>query len=181
MSEVKLYNIGKWQHLLREIKLLYVNSFPIEERREWTGIECLLQTEMSGYNMKVIMHNNQFAGFISWWKFDCFCYVEHFAINHNMRGKGTGAQALMQFINEVKSAVVLEVELPQEGEMARRRIDFYCRNGFVAHSHFNYIQPPYSKELPSVPLMLMTANAPANIDLNHIASTLHNKVYDVNS
>ena len=56
MSEVKLYNIGKWQHLLREIKLLYFNSFPIEERREWAGVERLLQTEMSGYNMKVIMN-----------------------------------------------------------------------------------------------------------------------------
>lgn len=179
MSEVKLYNIDKWQQLLQEIKSLYFNSFPIEERREWFDIERLLQTDLSGYNMKVIMHHNQFAGFISWWRFDRFCYIEHFAINPNARGNGIGSQALKLFIDEVRLAVVLEVELPHEGEMARRRIDFYCRNGFVAHPHFNYTQPPYSKELPSVPLMLMTANAPANIDLNHITSTLHKEVYNI--
>ena len=70
--------------------------------------------------------------------------------------------------------VVLEVELPEEGEMAKRRIGFYKRHGFKEYPEFHYIQPPYSPDLSSLEMMIM---ASAEIDPGHIRDLLYGFVY----
>lgn len=176
-----LLNIENNRQYLTDVKELYYNSFPIEERRPWKDVERLLQADCGSYNLKVIIENDDFAGFISYWHFGNFCYVEHFAIKPQLRGNGVGAMALQQLISHVGCPVVLEVELPCQGETARRRVAFYHRNGFTPHYDFEYLQPPYADGLPSVPLMLMTANATANVDLKSIVATLHQEVYGIKS
>lgn len=179
MHNITLQKYNNQQHSIKSISDIYFNSFPIEEQRPWNSIKTLLQTDNRRYNMTIIIADNKMIGFITWWRFNDFCYVEHFAIDSSMRGNGMGSIALKLFIKERPTAVILEVELPQKGEMALRRIDFYRRNGFTPHYDFDYIQPSYGEDLPPVPLMLMTANTPANFSLNRACSILHKEVYGV--
>lgn len=179
MKEIRLEDVRICQQVMLRVEKLYYNSFPSEERRAWKDIERLLMVENSPYSVEVILRGGEFVGFISWWKFVDFCYVEHFAIETTMRGMGIGASAISKFIEDRVMPVVLEVELPGSGEMARRRISFYSRNGFVAHEDFEYIQPSYGEGLPLVPLMLMTAGISENVDLKHISQQLHETVYGV--
>ena len=178
MSKIKLKNIAFCEQLLKDVRNLYIKSFPPEERRGWNDIKKLISQGDSPYNIKVIEQNETFVGFISWWKFDEFCYIEHFAIDEQLRGAGIGSSALKAFAEE-SCAIVLEVELPDSNEMAKRRIGFYQRNGFIAHEGFNYIQPSYGEGLPSVPMMLMSANGVETQDLVLVAKTIHRFVYGV--
>lgn len=181
MGEIKLQNVKICRQLLNDVKDLYFKSFPPEERRSWESVKRLLQADCSAYNLKVIMCQEGFAGFISYWHFEEFCYVEHFAINPQLRGCGIGSSVLQQFVGEIDCPVVLEVELADSGEMARRRIAFYLRIGFEAHANFEYLQPSYGDSLPAVPLMLMTINAPSNFDLKKVAQILYREVYGIKS
>lgn len=179
MKEIRLEDIRFCQQVMSLVKKVYYNSFPIEERRAWKNIEYLLSLDDSLYHIDVIFYDKQFVGFISWWAFADFCYVEHFAIDSLNRERGMGTRAVSQFIKDKKKLIVLEVELPGRDEMARRRIAFYMRNGFVAHDNFEYIQPSYGDGLPQVPMMLMTAGVLANVDLEFISQQLHEVVYGV--
>lgn len=179
MREISLIKSHFHQQAASTIKEIYFNSFPPEERRSWDSINNLLSQNNSHYNIDIIICNGDVAGFISWWQLRDFCYIEHFAIKQSMRGMGIGTKAISQFTTSTTSTIVLEVELPNRDKMAQRRIDFYSRNGFTSHPHFDYIQPSYGIGLPPVPLMLMTANTPSHIDLNNISQQLHNVVYGI--
>lgn len=181
MDKIKFVDFGKSEHLEPYVKMLYYNSFPVEERRPWESVLAMLSQKDSPYNVYVILRDDAFAGFISWWKLGRFVYIEHFAVKMEMRGDGVGSKSLRRFVDAVQMPVVLEVELPQCGELARRRIAFYSRNGFTAHPHFDYVQPSYGAGLPSVPLMLMTTNAPYGLNLQHVVMEIHQMVYGVNN
>lgn len=180
MKEIRLKNVRFCQQAITEVKESYFNSFTPEERRVWNDIERLLTIDDSPYNIDVILCGDEFVGFISWWQFADFCYVEHFAVEPICRGYGIGAGAISRFVESRTMPVVLEVELSESGEMARRRIQFYSRNGFVAHADFEYIQPSYGEGLPPVRLMLMTARASVDVDLEYMSRQLHKVVYGVN-
>ncbi len=177
MDKIKFVDFGKSEHFESDVEMLYYNSFPVEERRPWEGVLTMLSQKDSPYNIYVILRDDAFAGFISWWKLGRFVYIEHFAVEMEMRGDGVGSKSLRRFVDAVQMPVVLEVELPQRGEAARRRIAFYSRNGFTAHPHFDYIQPSYGAGLPLVPLMLMTAGNEGLLDLKQVAHQLHSVVY----
>lgn len=179
MTQVELLQYHNHPQLSHTIRNLYFSSFPPQERRLWEDIEQLLSQYDYPYNLLVIIGNDEFAGFISWWDLTEFYYIEHFAVIESMRSCGVGTEALKQFIASTSMPIVLEVELPDSSEMAHRRIKFYQRNGFTAHPNFQYIQPPYNHNLPPVPLMLMTANTSTSLNLQHIRNMLHHIVYKV--
>lgn len=176
--ELKLLNKTFAKCVIDDIKTLYHESFPEEERRNWCDIVDMINKDHLYYNVYVITINDCFAGFISWWNFGTFRYVEHFAVKEKMRGKGIGGCSIKTFVEMQSSAVVLEVELPSVGVMARRRIGFYERHGFNALEKFEYVQPPYASGLPAVPMMLMlTTNNNETIDIAEIAKQIHRYVY----
>lgn len=173
-----LININTRLEYLDDVKQLYLNSFPIEERRPWDDIEYMINVPHEKYFMWVVIEDCQFAGFIAWWELERFRYVEHFAVAKSMRRNGIGSRAIRRFCCADSTPVVLEVELPNRGEIACRRIEFYERNGFVSQCEFNYVQPAYEKGLPEVSLMLMVENNEGNkINLEKIASQIHRYVY----
>lgn len=179
MTQVKLLQYNNYPQLSHKIRSLYFSSFPPQERRLWEDIEQMLSQHDSPYNLFAIIANDKFAGLISWWNLTEFYYIEHFAIIESMRSYGVGTETLKQFSASTTLPIILEVELPDSGKMAHRRIKFYQRNGFTPHPNFQYIQPPYSHNLPPVPLMLMTANTTTSLNLQHIKNKLHNLVYKV--
>lgn len=155
-------------------EVLYISSFPPEERRPWSQIaDAASEPCLYGlYTGEYI-----FAGIITVWKFNDFAYVEHFAVDPTKRGGGIGAQAIGELKHMLQLPVVLEVEpLDHPDPMASRRITFYERCGFTLLD-YPYIQPPYAPGLPSVPLCLMTTDT--GLDPSEISRTLHSKVYSL--
>ncbi len=138
---------------------LYEDSFPSEERRHYADAQALddfIKARNGKFRCFVAEDSDgSFAGFLTYWNFKGFTYVEHFAVNPEMRGNNIGTRMLRHLTEGVSPSVLLEVEMP-ETDFARRRIGFYERNGFRVRDEFKYIQPPYSPGLPSLELLLMT-------------------------
>lgn len=158
------------------IEKVYVDSFPLEERRPWDSFLALSADKASAFNVSTILCGGQFAGFISWWEFPQFIYVEHFAIVTSMRNSGIGSKSIKRFIElHSQKGVVLEAEMPGVSDEAKRRIIFYRRCGFEPHYDFKYVQPPYSPGLPSIEMMLVSYGLEA--DLSTVAARIHKEVY----
>lgn len=126
------------------------------------------------------------VGFITYWTFDGFVYVEHFAIDPAMRGRAYGSRTLKQLLRKLtpphgqSPSVVLEVEMPDTQE-ARRRIAFYERAGWVLWPDTGYIQPAYRPGGARVPMRLM---ATAGLDPSlhqQVRDTLYRHVYRVDA
>lgn len=159
------------------LRKVYIDSFPPEERREWSHIARFASTSSHPLQFTELLWLGRPVGLISWWNFGKWAYLEHFAVSNKHRGGGIGATALQKWLDCINIPVVLEVELPDANSMASRRIRFYERLGFIGHRDYRYIQPPYAPGLPSIPLMLMTYGNIHNLD--DIVSVLHTQVYGV--
>ena len=95
------YNIiSKDCRLFNKIKQIYEASFPIDERRNELNFEHIASHEAK-FNILGIDRGNDLIGFINYWKFDTFVYIEHFAIDANKRGDGVE----LQFTNAFKSCI----------------------------------------------------------------------------
>ncbi len=138
---MKLRKIIQGEEMEQLLKL-YVEAFPPEERRP---VE-----QMPPDDRAFTFYAVGDVGLLTAWEFDGYTYVEHFAVYPDKRGNGVGSQALAALSNPV----ILEVEPPESGEMARRRIAFYERNGFRLVD-YDYMQPAYSPEFSAIPMKLM--------------------------
>lgn len=157
------------------IKPLYMSSFPEEERRLWPQLTALLQGENPPIRLVLIRSRNRFAGFMTLWNIGEAIYIEHFAIEPALRGRGVGGRALREVVADVGKPIVLEAEPAATSRQAKQRIAFYQRNGFIAFADYPYIQPAYATGLPDVELTLMATSA--DLDLPRITSALHQRVY----
>lgn len=118
----------------------------------------------------------RFCGFITWWDFGGFVYGEHFAMLPECRGAGIGGEVIDRFVAEAGKPVVLEVELPTN-DMARRRIGFYERHGFVL-CDAEYVQPPYDAGGECVPMRLMSHGMSLDAEaFERVRDTLYIDVY----
>ena len=68
---------------------LYLSSFPDGERREIADWIRYTWTKPEFFN-NIIEYGGERVGFISYWGLDDFLYVEHFAMDSRIRGKGYG-------------------------------------------------------------------------------------------
>ncbi|PKP20839.1 MAG: GNAT family N-acetyltransferase [Bacteroidetes bacterium HGW-Bacteroidetes-19] len=131
---------------------LYQSSFPPHEQRplfvqKWT----LRKPE---YHCDIILQNEQLIALLFWWEIDTFRFIEHFAINQNIRNQGIGTQLIKEFISLSEQHVLLEVE-PEQIEVNLKRIRFYERLSFEINP-FPYAQPSFRDGEPPIPLHLMS-------------------------
>lgn len=163
-----------------QARKLYLSAFPQEERRPVEQWLHLHQANAS-FHILVIKSEDAFAGILTYWDFDKFVYIEHFATDVALRGRGLGQGALHSFIKGTKyRPIVLEVELPQTS-LAKRRIGFYERVGFSVIEKL-YRQPPYPGQTDSLPLLIMSTDASyVNEHYDQIVSIIHREVYQVNT
>ena len=105
-----------------------------------------------------------------------FYYAEHFAIDPTQRNGGYGKAVLQHLCQLLDKPIVLEVEEPDE-DMARRRIGFYQRNGFVLWDN-EYRQPPYKPGDPYLPMRLMVYGPlDSRKDYNRVVRRIYRDVY----
>ncbi len=155
---------------------LYEESFPECERRNNTQLSNIANCDKRFYIIAAIVGNN-FAGFLSFWDFNDFIYVEHLAVCKNMRMKGIGSNLIKHLMSLYpKLNVVLEVE-PDTDDTSHKRIKFYQKLGFHLFSTYPYLQPPYSPELQPVKLHIMASQPVSTTELDSFTKTITNEVY----
>ena len=106
------------EEIVRQVELTYNDAFPLVERRDFVDVLCLLRTEKR-FNLELIMHSNKYVGFITWWDFDSFVYIEHFAIDEKHRNGGYGGKALSLFLQNLKQLVIKWYSCPVRAIMLK--------------------------------------------------------------
>ena len=155
---------------------LITSAFPPEEYRNLEELRQYTDNKPAFHN-NILFHNDNPVGILTYWDFNRFCYVEHFAIDPSLRNGGYGKQALNHLCQQLGRPIVLEVEMPEE-EMAKRRIGFYQRQGFTLWEK-PYQQPPYKTGDGYLPMFLMAyGNLECGKDFETVKEHLYREVYN---
>lgn len=153
-------------------------SFPAEERRN----ADLQRANTDGnplFHCCLVEEDKRPVGLMTYWHFDTFIYIEHFAIDPKRRGYGYGTEALKVMLSQAELPVVLEVEIPlRVNDVPHRRIGFYKRIGFQLRK-YDYKQPPYRWGDEWLPMKLMTYGTLKAVD--KAVKTIYREVYGVTS
>ena len=179
MFELRSINVDNFDEFYEYLSI----HFPSDERK----IKEKELEEISNLMFKpnFIYLDNVLVGYICCWEFSTFCFIEHFAILEEHRNKGIGTDFLKYFIGKSKKYVVLEVErpkldlLPDESDLAYRRIKFYERIGFNVNN-FDYQQPSYGLGLNPLPMYLCSYPKPLiESEYDVITCVIYHYVYNV--
>lgn len=151
-------------------------SFPPTER----GSEALHYSEYNRPEFRCMCYEPDGvpAAFLNYYELsdDNIIFIEHFAVDISLRGKGTGSAMLKELMTSAAdSLIVLEVE-PPEGDAEKRRISFYQRIGLVFNPG-EYFQPEFYGLSPAIPLNLMTSRPIDYEQFESVKSLIHCKVY----
>lgn len=163
---------------------LYKNSFPPEERRNETSWQQLISSHPQ-FDLALIHDlqsedNSMPCGFLSFWYLDSCVYGEHFALSPERRNGGIGSATISELLRLQAGnplPMVLEVELPDAGEMAARRIKFYERLGF-ATLPYDYMQPVY--DCPgetALEMKVMSSKPLSPAEYKRITEEIEQRVY----
>ncbi len=136
---------------------LYINSFPLLERRDLVSHEIALT--YNDYHFDFIIIDNNLVGIMLYWESDEFIFLEHFAILPSLRNKGYGESAL-NLLKEKNKTIILEIEPPID-DLTIKRLNFYKRNAFHLTNH-NHIQLKYHKNDDDLVLKIMSYPLPIN-------------------
>lgn len=161
---------------------LYNDVFPKDQRRIYEDekhLDNYIKMKGGKFNAFAAKDGDLFLAFLSYWTFEGYTYIEHFAVNPNHRGKNLGRLMLNHLFKEVSPNVLVEVVPPTDKE-TERTYTFYEKNGFRMRKEFNYTQPSYGKGQNPVEMLLMTHG---DVNLHNIDSIkdMLQEVYNINS
>lgn len=153
---------------------LMEESFPKDEYRPYPAQKALL--EEPGYRLWIMEEKEELLGFCAVWELEGCLFLEHLAVEPRYRNRGLGARFLRELAQHYRMPLCLEVELP-ESDLARRRIGFYERNGFVLN-RYPYEMPALAPGQSPVPLLLMTSPHPLSPEeFPRVRDALYRQVY----
>lgn len=112
-------------------------SFPTNEKRNIKQQKRSFKT--SNYLLEAFYENDVFIGFLSFWLYEKYVYVEHFAINPELRGQGYGSKVLKELLDRFDRLVIIEIE-PVTGKMTGKRLHFYLSLDFQVNDFEYYVQ-----------------------------------------
>ncbi|MEC0169213.1 GNAT family N-acetyltransferase [Paenibacillus graminis] len=160
-----------------EIYAIMEASFPDNEFRTYSGQKGLLS--LPHYRLYTERGaDNRILAFLAAWEFPELRFIEHLAVNPDIRGGGIGKKLMQDYLAHSDKTVVLEVE-PPVNELAARRIGFYERLGFHLNP-FDYVQPPLREGQAELPLQLMTYPRPATQqEFRQFRDILYSEVYNI--
>ena len=172
-SDVMLEILDKME--FEQVYNILEKSFPEDERRPFS--EQLSMLDIEKYRIWVYKDKGQTAGFIAVWDLQNILFVEHLAVSQNFRNGGLGSRILREFAEMTDKQICLEVE-PPETDIAKRRIEFYRRNGFYFND-YEYFQPPISKGKKALKLFIMTSGrAVSREEFTEIRDSIYRNVYE---
>lgn len=106
---------------------IYLTSFPLCEQRTLDHQQTALRSEL--YHLDCYTEDDKIIGFLGYWDFPDYLYIEHFAINSDFRNGGYGSRILRSLLESTDKPVIIEID-PQIDEISIRRLHFYERLGF---------------------------------------------------
>lgn len=131
---------------------LYRISFPIFEQR--TEQQQVLAFSSPAYHLNIYLDGEVFVGFIAFWEFDRYLYIEHFAVHPDLRGKGYGSIALKALQDSTTKRLLLEID-PVTDNISAKRLHFYELNGFSSNP-YPHVHPPYREGFHGHNLVVLT-------------------------
>ena len=154
---------------------LLQSAFPADEYRDLQAFRDFTDNNPLFHN-NILLHHDTPIGILTYWDFDTFCYVEHFAIDPALRNAGWGACALALLKARLQRPIVLEVELPVD-ELTHRRVSFYQRQGFELWPN-PYQQPPYRPTDAYLPMRIMAWGSLSSLhDFEQVKQRIYTEVY----
>ena len=151
---MKFERIGAAHPLFDASLTLYETSFPPNERR--TRDDHLRALQDADFVPLGAVEDGRLLADIFLWKTDGFVYLEHFAVQPELRSHGTGGKILEQLL-DTQQLFLLEIEPPEDALTSRRK-RFYERHGLQAQP-YAHVQLPFQGGGPILPLVIM-ANRP---------------------
>lgn len=160
---------------------LYNESFPTDERRDYPdarALERFVEERKDRFHIRMLLMDDRLQGFITYWDFGTFGYVEHLAVSPEQRGEGLGSLLLADLLDEMPR-LILELERPEDDPAdkdRRRRISFYIRHDFRLHPEIKYLQPAYAPGKSPLPMFLATSGCLEPTD--EVLTAIRRNVYD---
>lgn len=152
---------------------LFESSFPEAERPPFEEMKARTSER---FHFLVLLNDDDPIGLLTYWDFDDFVYVEHFAIDEEMRDQGFGKAAFLNFLSEQHKQVLFEVELPHD-EVSEHRVDFYSSMGLCQNSQ-DYFQPSYrDPQHLAMPMLIMSKYELDDDAFEEMRQTLYREVY----
>lgn len=128
------------------------------------------------YKIITYKENSNIYGFLSYWEIDeNVLFVEHFAVDKAMRGRGIGSLLFKDFL-KLPGIKILEVE-PPHTDIDKKRINLYKSFG-LKFIDKEYYQPPYNKGDDKVKLFLMCSQTLQDDLFNDLVQKIHKTVYN---
>lgn len=132
---------------------LFQDSFIPAELRPYKQMKELF--EKNFFTIYAQYEKDKLLGTMIVWELKNCIYLENFAVNSQIRGRGLGSQFLKEFCRLYKdNFLFLEVEEPHD-EVSKKRIQFYEKWGFVLNP-YHYLQPTFRGHDQPVTLTMMT-------------------------
>lgn len=152
---------------------LFESAFPETERPDFED----LGERPKNFHFMVATNEDDPVGILTYWTFEEFVYVEHFAIDEELRNMGFGKAVFLQFMLMHDKQVVMEVELPHD-EVSENRIEFYASMGLCSNP-FDYYQPSYHGDETKVPMQIMSKLELDDDEFEEMRKILYKEVYKV--
>ena len=164
---------------------LFEEAFPEQERPPFSTIrQRMAATESTTthknagkFHFLVATNGDEPVGILTYWTFENLVYVEHFAIDEELRNQGLGKAVFLNFLSQQQEQVVLEIELPNTEE-ADHRLEFYASMGFFQNPQ-PYEQPSYHNDGRTVPMIIMSKYELDDDEFSEIRDLLYREVYGV--
>lgn len=141
---------------------LILKNFPVNEVREYTNQKKLLEDDKFQIFVSKDEKVGKLKGFISVWYVEDYAFIDHFVVSSKYRNGGIGSEILKEIKEVLNSEIFLEVDLP-ETEIAKRRINFYKRNGYFL-TDFKYQLPPLNPCDEPVTFMIMCSDEKITVE-----------------
>lgn len=144
-----------------EVYKIMEDNFPPDERRSYEGQKALM--DLDNYCVYTIEEEGKIIAFFAVWFLDGFVFAEHLAVDKKYHNGGRGTMLIKRVLDSLDVPMVLEIELENSSDMAKRRAGFYRRLGFYINS-YEYAQPSYGEGKSAIPMHLVSYPEPFNED-----------------
>ena len=136
-----------------EMYKIMEDNFPPDERRSYEGQKALM--DEIGYCVYTVEDEGEIKAFFAVWFLDGFVFGEHLAVDKKYQNKGIGTDLIKRVLNSLGVPMVLEIELEDSSDMAKRRASLYRRLGFNINT-YEYSQPSYGEGKSEIPMHLVS-------------------------
>lgn len=128
----------RWYKLFRDI---YTISFPVYEQRDEKQQSAAFKDER--YHLLVNTEGEMLRFFVAYWDFGSYVYIEHLAVNPQLRGQNIGSFMLRSFAEKVDKTVLLEID-PIVDSVSEKRFRFYEKLGYKLNP-YRHTHPVYKE------------------------------------